>query len=98
MALARLNVRFDELLALEDYAKAHHVVVSVIDADSVIALSSLHDLLKAPIGVWLELSEDYSAQIAARDVKTLSWLVALDTVVVSGPRTPTPALKCSRHC
>jgi hypothetical protein len=35
--------------------------------------------------VWLELSADYPAHMAARDVKTLSWLATLDTVVVSGP-------------
>jgi hypothetical protein len=85
MALVRLDVRFEDLGALVDDANARHAVVSVIDADSIVALSSLHDALKAPIGVWLEVSEDYSAQMAARDVKTLSWLVSLDTVVVSGP-------------
>jgi len=52
-----------------------HVVVSVLDADTIITLGSLHDRLTSPIGVWLELSEDYSAQMAARDVATLSWLV-----------------------
>jgi hypothetical protein len=85
MALVRLDVRFDELDALAQYANASPVVVSVIDADTIVALGSLHDRLTSPIGVWLELSDDYSAQMAARDVATLSWLVALDTVVVSGP-------------
>ncbi|MGD0692034.1 MAG: hypothetical protein ABSA22_06790, partial [Acidimicrobiales bacterium] len=85
MTLVRLDVRLDDLRALADYANAHHVTVSVVDADTIVALSSLHDALQAPIGVWLELSADYAAQMAARDVKTLSWLVALDTVVVSGP-------------
>jgi hypothetical protein len=84
MALVRLDVRFEDFGALADDANARHVVVSVIDADTIVALSSLHDALKAPVGVWLEVSEDYSAQMAARDVKTLSWLVSLDTVVVSG--------------
>jgi len=91
MALVRLDVRFEDLGALVDDANARHVVVSVIDADSIVALSSLHDALKAPIGVWLEVSEDYSAQMAARDVKTLSWLVTLDTVVVSGPHAEASA-------
>jgi hypothetical protein len=85
MTLVRLDVRFDDLGALAAYGNAHHVIVSVIDADTIVALSSLHDELKAPIGVWLELSADYPAQMAARDVKTLSWLATLDTVVVSGP-------------
>jgi hypothetical protein len=91
MALVRLDVRFENLGALVDYAKAHHVVVSAIDADTIVALSSLHDDLKSPIGVWLELSDDYSAQMAARDVKTLSWLVTLDVVVVSGPHAEASA-------
>jgi hypothetical protein len=84
MTLVRLDVRFEDLDALARYAKDHHVVVSIIDADTVIALGSLHDQLARAIGVWLELSPDYSAQLAARDVATLSWLVPLDRVVVSG--------------
>ena len=82
MALVRLDVRFDALDAFVEEAN-HHVVVSITDADTIIALGSLHDRLQRPIGVWLELSEDYSAQMAARDVATLSWLIPLDTVVVS---------------
>jgi hypothetical protein len=91
MALVRLDVRFDELDALAIYANAHHVVVSIIDADTIVSLGSLHDRLRAPIGVWLQLSEDYSAPLAARDVKTLSWLVPLETVVVSGPNAASSA-------
>jgi len=83
MALVRLDVRFEDLDALVALAQDQHVVVSVLDADTIITLGSLHDRLTSPIGVWLELSEDYSAQMAARDVATLSWLVPLDTVVVS---------------
>jgi hypothetical protein len=84
MTLVRLEARLDALDALVDSANASHVVVSIVDADTVIAMGSLHDRLTAPLGVWLELSSDYSAQMAARDAATLSWLVALDTVVVSG--------------
>jgi len=83
MALVRLDVRFDSLDAFVEETHHHHVVVSIIDADTIIALGSLHDRLQRPIGVWLELSEDYSALMAARDVATLSWLIPLDTVVVS---------------
>ena len=85
MALVRLDVRFDALDSLVARAHAGHVVVSLRDADTIVTLGSLHDRLTGPIGVWLVLSEDYSAQMAARDVATLSWLIALDTVVVSGP-------------
>ena len=84
MALVRLDVRFDSLDDAAHYANDHHVVVSTVDADTIVALGSLHDRLTNPIGVWLELSENYSAQMAARDVATLSWIVPLDTVVVSG--------------
>jgi hypothetical protein len=83
--MVRLAVRFDDLDSLAPYANAHPVVVALRDADTVVALGSLHDSLERPIGVWLELSADYSAQMAARDVATLSWLVALDAVVVSSP-------------
>jgi hypothetical protein len=83
MALVRLDVRFASLDALVEEANARHVVVSVVDADTIIAVGSLHDRLQRPIGVWLQLAEDYSAQLAARDVATLSWLVPLDSAVVS---------------
>ena len=85
MALVRLDVRFDTLDELAKYANVNPVVVAIVDADTIVTLGSMHDLLTSPIGVWLELSDNYSAQMAARDVATLSWLVALDTVVVSGP-------------
>ncbi|HEY5263189.1 MAG TPA: hypothetical protein VIJ08_02860 [Acidimicrobiales bacterium] len=91
MALIRLDVRFDTLDALAKYANVNHVVVSMIDADTIVTLGTLHDRLTSPIGVWLELSDNYSAQMAARDVATLSWLIPLDTVVVSGPSTDASA-------
>jgi hypothetical protein len=84
MALVRLDVRFDALNAFVGEVN-DHVVVSITDADTIIALGSLHGRLQRPMGVWLELSGDYSAQMAARDVATLSWLIPLDTVVVSAP-------------
>ncbi|MGB8198065.1 MAG: hypothetical protein WCF25_13795 [Acidimicrobiales bacterium] len=83
MTLVRLDVRFDSLDAFVEEAHRRHVVVAVIDADPIVTLGSLHDRLTTPLGVWLELSDDYSAQMAGRDVATLSWLVPLDTVVVS---------------
>src|ERR1700684_2700077 len=82
MTLVRLDVRFDFLDALAEMSDARDVVVSVTDADTITALGSLHDQLTRPVGVWLGLSEDYTAQMAARDVATLSWLIPLDTVVV----------------
>ena len=86
MTLVRLDVRFDVLDTLADEINARHLIVSITDADPIVALGSLHDRVTNPLGVWLDLSDDYSAQMAARDVATLSWLVPLDTVVVSAPR------------
>lgn len=82
MALVRLLAPLAALDDVARYANEHDVVVSWTDADTVIATGSLHELLTRPIGVWLELSDDYSAQMAARDVATLSWLVPLRNVVV----------------
>jgi len=83
MTLVRLDVRFDALDAFVARANAESIVANVLDADPIITLGSLHDRVTRSIGVWLELSADYSAQMAARDVATLSWLVPLDAVVVS---------------
>jgi hypothetical protein len=85
MALVRLDARFTSLDALVATANVRPVVVALTDADPIVTLGSLHDVLVRPIGVWLELSQGYSAQMAARDVATLSWLVPLDTAVVSSP-------------
>ncbi len=52
------------------------------DADSVIVTASLRDRLASPLGVWLSVNGDYSAQLCARDVKTLSHLVDLRHVVI----------------
>jgi hypothetical protein len=83
MTLVRLDVRFDALDALVKVANERHVVVAITDADTIVTVGSLHDRLTKPLGIWLDISEDYSAQMAGRDVATLSWLVPLDTVVVS---------------
>lgn len=91
MDVVRLDVHFNALDALVSYAGARHVVVNIIDADPVIALGSLSHQLTEPLGVWLELSEEYSAPLAARDVATLSWLVPLDAVVVSAARADSNA-------
>jgi hypothetical protein len=91
MAPTRLDVSFDTLDLIADSADVHHMFVSVSDADTIIAVGALHGRITRPLGVWLQLSEDYSAQMAARDVATLSWLVPLDSVVVSSPNTQSSA-------
>jgi hypothetical protein len=59
------------------------VVIECIDADTVILAGSLKDQWTSPLGVWLHASPQYPAQLIARDVATLSWIVELRHVVVS---------------
>jgi hypothetical protein len=83
MATVRLLCSLASLDDVASYANRHHVLVSWTDADTVVATAALGEQLTQPIGVWLELSDDYSAQMAARDVATLSWLAPVRDVVVS---------------
>lgn len=83
MALARLVNTFDARHHAVRYANQHHVVLSFDDADTVTTVASLKDDLTGPVGVWLTLDSAYLAQMAARDVKTLSWIVDLRVVVIS---------------
>jgi hypothetical protein len=52
------------------------------DADTAIVLGSWSDELTSDVGVWLRVTEGYSAQIVARDVRTLSVLTNLRHVVI----------------
>lgn len=60
-------------------------LIECIDADTVVALSSRVHLPEAPVGVWLEVSSSYSAQMIARDIATLSHLITLDHVAIAAP-------------
>jgi len=46
-------------------------------------LGAVANELRGPIGVWLDVSEQYPASIGARDVKTLAQLCHVDCVVVA---------------
>lgn len=59
------------------------VLVSLDDADTVIGAAGVKDQWRVALGVWLEVNEGYTASLCARDVKTLSWLLDLEHVVVS---------------
>jgi hypothetical protein len=83
MAMARLVNTFDARDEVVRYANKHHVVISFDDADTIATVASLKDDLTGPVGVWLTLDNAYLAQMAARDVKTLSWIVDLRVVVIS---------------
>lgn len=52
------------------------------DADTVIVVASLAGRLSGEVGVWIEVGDSYSAQLCARDLKTLSHLVALRHAVI----------------
>jgi hypothetical protein len=52
------------------------------DADTTLVLASWSDQVISDVGVWLRVSDGYRAQIAARDVRTLSVLVDLRHVVI----------------
>jgi len=64
------------------FAASHNVVLRCSDADTVLVVASLREVLEGEIGVWLVVGDDYPAQLAARDVKTLAALVSLTRVVI----------------
>ncbi len=90
MELTRLETslaRFEQVPGVVA-RRSRPVVVSCADANVVMVIAALRDQLSGPIGVWLEVSPAYPAALAARDVKTLGWLVRLDHVVVSAAERP----------
>ena len=87
MEMARLDAPLAHLGDAARLAGQRHLVLSCVDADTVIAAASLRGDLGSPIGVWLKVSPGYPPQLAARDVATLSWIVELDHVVISADVT-----------
>jgi len=88
MQLARLDVSWADLedlpvLVSED---DRPLVIRVLDADTVTIVAGVSADWSGSWGVWLEASEDYSAGLIARDVKTLSTLMEIDHVVVDAAR------------
>ena len=82
MELARLLAPLTRLDEIAGYLNDHDVAFGCTDADTVIAAAALRGRVTRPIGLWLVLSDDYAAQLAARDVATLSWLVPVRQVVI----------------
>ena len=83
MEFARLVFTFEHR---HDAAKLSHEFSLFLDcssADTVMVAASLADERLAECGVWLNVSSDYSAQIAARDVATLATMIPLRHVVVA---------------
>jgi hypothetical protein len=60
----------------------HVVLFQCIDAETVLVAASLVDRVTNDFGVWLSVTSAYPAQLAARDVATLSAIVPLRHVVI----------------
>ncbi|HEV3267862.1 MAG TPA: hypothetical protein VGZ68_05620 [Acidimicrobiales bacterium] len=60
----------------------HLILFECTDAETVLVVASLGDRVTTDLGVWLSVTSAYSAQLAARDVATLSALVPLRHVVI----------------
>jgi hypothetical protein len=82
MELVRLVAPLSERDALITLSKEATTLFRCSDADTVIVVASLADRLSVDVGVWLFVSASYSAQLCARDIKTLSHLVSLRHAVV----------------
>jgi hypothetical protein len=82
MELVRLVAPFAHRDALVELSIESMTLFECSDADTVVVAASMRDRLATDIGVWLSVGPDCSAQLCARDVKTLSYLVALRHVVI----------------
>ncbi len=85
MALLRLDATLGAMELVPDLVAGldARAALCCLDGDTVVAVAARAAAWRTPVGVWLEVSSDYPASMVARDVATLSRLVALDTVVVS---------------
>jgi hypothetical protein len=81
MELVRLDFPFERRSAAARRTHELPTLLHCSSADTAIVVASVAQDL-AECGVWLDVSDDYSAQIAARDVKTLATMIALRHVVI----------------
>jgi hypothetical protein len=84
MELVRLAFPFEQGSSAAWLTHKLSVLLHCTTADTVIVAASLAEDLHE-CGVWLVVSSDYSAQIAARDVKTLATIIPLRHVVIESP-------------
>ena len=86
MVIAHLSTTLEKRDLLADFVTSQSctVALSFDDVDTIVGVASLKDRWQGPLGVWLRIGPDYSASIAARDVKTLSWIVELTDVIIHG--------------
>jgi hypothetical protein len=84
MELVRLDFPFEQRSSAAWLTHELTILLHCSSADTVMVAASLAEDL-AECGIWLDVSGDYSAQIAARDVKTLATMIALRHVVIESP-------------
>jgi hypothetical protein len=85
MELVRFVAPLERRADVVRLSREFTVLFQCSDADTVIAAASLRGEFE-DCGVWLEVSGDYPAQMAARDIKTLSTILPLLHVVISSAR------------
>jgi hypothetical protein len=85
MRLVRVVASRTSRRALSEFDDALTPLFHCADGDTAIVLASWSGQLTREVGVWLEVGRDYPAQIAARDVRTLSVLADLRHVVIAAP-------------
>lgn len=87
MAILRLSVPRVALDQIPSFVAGYDglVVLDCLDADTIICAAALKDQWTTHVGVWLEVSSEYPAQLCARDIATLSWIIELGDVVISAP-------------
>jgi len=81
MELVRAVAPLERLADVERLSHVVTILYQCANADTVVALSSRRELDEC--GVWLEVDDEYLAQLAARDIKTLSTIVPLRHAVIS---------------
>lgn len=81
MELVRLDFPFEHRSSAAWLTHELPILLHCSSADTVMVAASLASDVEE-CGVWLDVSRDYSAQIAARDVATLATMIRLRHVVI----------------
>jgi hypothetical protein len=82
MELVRAETSLEQLGDVLARSEDSTLVFRILDADTVIALAARASEVTAPLGVWLEATTQYPAQLIARDVATLAALVPIHHAVI----------------
>ncbi len=83
-ALTCLEPSTNSLDALAALVRGQDAPVLIAGRSSVLVAAALAQRVPV-LGVWLEPGPDYPIVLAARDVATLTWLSALEHVVIDAP-------------